>query len=87
MTVEESVTAALPDGLQESPLATIALELARQLDGRNSATSKSMIAKALVETLEKLNALVPPIVEEDEVGRLRRKREERESARRAAGKN
>lgn len=54
---------------REGALAATALELAAQLDEpENSATSKSMCARALTETLEKLRALAPP--EERPKGKL-----------------
>lgn len=47
--------------LAESGLAAAALALARELDKpKNSATSKSMCAKALRETLDRLRELTPP---------------------------
>jgi hypothetical protein len=64
--------------LGKGALAATALELARQLDyGGNSATSKSMCAKALTETLDKLRELAPPKKEEDEVERARKRRADR----------
>jgi hypothetical protein len=45
--------------LGSSGLAALALALAREMDAKNSATSKSMCARALAETLERLEALAP----------------------------
>lgn len=63
MTVVEAVQQFLT-GLGDaasSPEAASALALAAELDdGANSATSKSMCARALNETIEKLRALAPP---------------------------
>lgn len=74
-----------PD-LAGSALAATALALARELDGKNSATSKSMCAKALNETMGQLRELAPESEEADKVDDLaarRKKRRERKSA--AAG--
>lgn len=63
---------------RRSAAAASALELAKQLDDkRNSATSKSMCAKALNETMDKLQALQPPKKEEDGVDDLKTRREAR----------
>jgi hypothetical protein len=43
----------------ESGLAATALALAREMDGPNSLTSKSMAAKALIDTMRELRVLVP----------------------------
>lgn len=64
MTVEQAtalvvaeVVAVAPSG---SALGAVALALAREVDAAgNSATSKSMCARALVETLDRLRGLVP----------------------------
>lgn len=45
--------------LATSSLAANALQLAREMDSKSSATSKSMCARALNETMEKLLALAP----------------------------
>ena len=50
----------LPDELATSALAASALALARELDGANSATSKSMCAKAHMELMDRLRELAPP---------------------------
>lgn len=46
-------------GLSMSALAATALALARELDSKTSATSKSMCAKALVDVLAELRGLAP----------------------------
>jgi hypothetical protein len=69
----------------ESALAATALSLAEQLDGPNSATSKSMCAKALVDVLRELRALAPAKPEEDEVERARKRRADRLARQSAAG--
>lgn len=76
--------------LAGSTLAMSALMLARELDsGANSATSKSMCAKVLVETMAKLHELAPPAVRKDGIDELKEKRDGRRSrpgARRARAK-
>lgn len=63
--------------LARSGLAASALALAKALDEpKNSATSKSMCARSLKETLDRLRELAPPAKERDNVDDL--------SARRAA---
>lgn len=70
--------AALDSDLARSGHAAAALALARELDDpANSATSKSMCAKALNETLDKLRALAPPTKEADRVDDLAARRTER----------
>lgn len=83
MPVDRSVHAAverdlmaLPDDLANSALGASALALAREMDSQNSATSKSMCAKALLETMDRLRSLAPEREEKDQVDDL--------SARRAA---
>jgi hypothetical protein len=64
MLVSEAVLRDLgryPERLAESALAASALALAREIDtGSNSATSKSMCAKALQDALRELRELAPP---------------------------
>ena len=61
--------------LAQSALAASALALAAQLDDPgNSATSKSMCARALAETFDRLRALAPPVVEEDGIDELAARR-------------
>ncbi|MDQ3730302.1 MAG: hypothetical protein M3355_12025 [Actinomycetota bacterium] len=61
--------------LAESALAASALMLADTLDNpRNSATSKSMCAKALLETMDRLRELAPDQQEADELDDLAARR-------------
>lgn len=83
-TVVESVEADLReiarrDGdLAKSSRAATAMALARELDSaRNSATSKSMCAKALNETMDRLQEMAPPEPEEDGVDALSAQRNKR----------
>lgn len=63
---------------EASALAATALALARELDKpKNSATSKSMCAKALVDVLRELRASAPVRVEADGVTDLNERRERR----------
>lgn len=58
-------------GLAESALAASALVLAAELDSAgNSATSKSMCARALREALDRLRELAPAEAEEDKLDEL-----------------
>lgn len=66
------------DEAREGALAATALALAAELDDpENSATSKSMCARALTETLEKLRAMAP--AERPKVSKLDELRARRES--------
>ncbi len=77
-----AVIACLDAGLARSGLAASALMLAGELDNRkNSATSKSMCARALAETLERLRALAPDEQKGDHLDDLSSRRD----ARRAGG--
>lgn len=78
MSVFEAVRAevdALPDDLAGSGLAAAALEIARGLDGPASLAMKAMAAKELRDTLGVLLAKAPPVEREDEVAKLRKRRE------------
>lgn len=82
LTVQAAVKrdlAALKDPkLAKSGLAASALALARELDSpKNSATSKSMCARALLDTLDRLRALAPAVKEKDEVDELSNRRQKR----------
>lgn len=70
--------AARDKSVLDSALAAVALELAGLLDDPgNSATSKSMCARVLRETMDRLRELVPADVAEDgldELGSRRAKR-------------
>jgi hypothetical protein len=76
-TVEASVLADIAEaeknhkGASRSGLAAALLELARQMDAENSATSKSMCAKALFEGLDRLRALAPPKLEKNPLADIR----------------
>lgn len=70
--------AKLPTDLGESALAASALALARELDGGgNSATSKSMCAKAHMEILDRLRELAPPAEVKDGLDDLKARRAKR----------
>jgi hypothetical protein len=71
--------AALPPDLATSALAMLALALAREVDGENSATSKSMCAGQLRDTLAQLRELAPSEEEADELDDLARRRATRRS--------
>jgi hypothetical protein len=65
-----------------SGLAETALALARELDDdSNSATSKSMCAKSMIDVLRELRLIAPPVKESDDIDDLAGRR----SARRARG--
>jgi hypothetical protein len=58
-----------------SALAETALALARELDDPdNSATSKSMCAKSMVDVLRELRSLAPPAKENDDLDDLAARR-------------
>jgi hypothetical protein len=64
--------------LAKSGMAATALALAVALDDpSNSATSKSMCAKSLNDTLDRLRELAPPAKEADSLDDLQAKREKR----------
>lgn len=64
---------------RDSVLGATALALAAELDADNSATSKSMVAKALNETMAELRGLAPQKKEADPVDDLRAQRTKRRS--------
>lgn len=65
----------------DSGLAAAALALAAEVDRpRNSATSKSMCAKVLMETMDRIRAIAPETKSADRIDDLHAKR----TARRAA---
>lgn len=66
--------------LASSALAATALALAAEIDGDNSATSKSMCARALNETLKELWEQAPPTEESDGLDDLAARRAKRRSA-------
>lgn len=62
--------------LAESALAAVALAMACELDsGRNSATSKSMCARALAEVMRELRELAPAKREESPLDEIRARRD------------
>lgn len=66
--------AKLPPDIAESALGATALALARELDSGSSATSKSMCAKALLDTFDKLRELAPPEEKKGTLHDIRAKR-------------
>lgn len=67
--------------LADSALAASVVALARELDApKNSATSKSMCARALIDALDRLRELAPPEREEDGLDELASRRTARRSA-------
>lgn len=66
--------------LAESALAATALALAREIDGNNSATSKSMCSRSLNETMDRLWELTPAEKEKDDLDELAKRRASRRSA-------
>jgi hypothetical protein len=85
MSVRDAVERELEEfGAAKSVLGETALALAVELDdGANSATSKSMCAKAMVDVLREIRALKPPKPKADSVTDLSERRAKR---RRAAAK-
>jgi hypothetical protein len=85
--LDESVVAAVKRDLEPmgdlklSALAASALALAAEMDDENSATSKSMCAKELRETMDRLRSLAPPREENDGVDDLTAQRKKRIAAR------
>lgn len=68
----------LPEDLAGSALAASALALAQEIDrSGNSATSKSMCAKALQDVLRELRSLAPAEEEHDEIDELEAQRRRR----------
>lgn len=68
--------------MADSALAASALALAREIDSpNNSATSKSMCAKALREALDRLRELAPPEPKADKLDDITKQREKRRAAR------
>lgn len=71
----------LPPAVARGPLAATALALAGQIDDPgNSATSKSMCARSLLDTLDQLRALAPPEQEDDSLDDLAARRAARRTA-------
>ena len=63
--------------LADSALAASALVLAAELDAENSATSKSLCARALREALDRLRELAPAPRESDDVDEVAKRRAKR----------
>jgi hypothetical protein len=77
----ESFLAGLGGQVEDDPLAAAALALAEILDDSdNSATSRSMVAKELRETLACLRALAPPKREQDTLDEIAAAREKRRAS-------
>lgn len=73
----ESVADAVQSGDVEG-LAALALALAAEVDNpENSATSKSMCGRTLLETLKQLRELAPPAEKEDKLDELSDRRARR----------
>lgn len=73
--------AKLPKEWRDSTFAASALALATEMDSpSNSATSKSMCAKALKETMDRLWELAPPKKERDGLDDLAARRAKRRGA-------
>lgn len=71
--------------LADSALAATALSLAYEIEHPyNSATSKSMCAKALMEAMATLRELAPPAEKKDAIDELAAERKKRRSAARGA---
>lgn len=68
----------------DSALAATALALATELDGNNSATSKSMCARALAVVLEQLREQTPLGEEKDALDDLAARRDQRRAGGAAA---
>ena len=77
MSVFEATEAELEKLNASGALAATALAMAAEIDGQNSATSKSMCAKVLMDVLEQLRALAPPEKQEDRVDEIAKRRERR----------
>jgi hypothetical protein len=60
--------------LAQSPLAAVALELARELDAGNSLTSKALASKELRELLAALEVLAPAEKAKDGIDQLNERR-------------
>jgi thioredoxin-like negative regulator of GroEL len=70
----------MPERVRNGALAASALELARQMDAPgNSATSKSMCAKAHSDIVARLAEMAPPKREEDRIDELGARRATRRS--------
>jgi hypothetical protein len=71
----------MPPAVAGSALAAMALALGREIEHPyNSATSKSMCAKSLMEALDRLRAIAPPKQEADGIDDIAGQREKRRAA-------
>lgn len=76
--VERDLAALVDRSLADTALAALALALAREIDDpENSATSKSMCARSMVDALERLRALEPPAETKDGLDDLTARRSKR----------
>lgn len=65
-------------GVADSALGASAMALALEMSNpHNSATSKSMCAKVLIDTMERLRELAPPAAADDRIDEVNKKREQR----------
>lgn len=81
----ERMLASLPADMALSPLASMALTLAAEMDSHsNGGTSKSMIAKSMQDVLKELRELAPVEQAKDEVDDLRARRDARRAGSAAA---
>lgn len=81
--VQRDLDALGPD-VAKSTLGATALALARELDAENSATSKSMCAKSMVDVLREVRSLAPPKREKDGLDDLNVRRHARRARSTAA---
>jgi hypothetical protein len=64
-----------------SALGATALSLARKMDDpQTGSTSASMVAKSLTDVLREIRLLKPPKAREDELDRIRKRRDSRRAA-------
>jgi hypothetical protein len=84
--VEDAVRADLKElDSVSSALGASAISLAREMDARNSATSKSMCARALIETLDRVREIAEERPKEaDPVDEIKSRRDARRAQRAAA---
>lgn len=72
----------LPPGCEA--IVASAVALARELDDDNSATSKSMCARALREAMDRLRDLAPPKAKADRLDDLTARRQKRQTQKKRA---
>lgn len=74
----ERELAAMPQELRESTLAATAMSLADALDDPdNSATSKSMCGRVMLDILDRLRELAPPQQQTTQLDDIRNRRQQR----------